>query len=653
MFKKLAVAALLGLLVGPAWAQNPQCPTRPVGDSSKACANTEFVGTAIAAIPLPLPPIDVFLVIGDSNAVGQGSSASSPLVQTGQAFAYCANGTVVAANDPSCSAVNVAQNANTGSMWPALAISYGRRIGFVLTGLAGSTQANACDLLVGNGNWQDTTAGSNYAKSLTAINAALTAYTAAGYTPTLRGIIYILGSNDAAQINASVCTSGQYTTALTAMIGNYRGATIGGTTYPHMEFWMPIIGTNVGASDVGYSQVRAAQLAWAASDGNTAVPFVNMFSFNARGLMNSGAHPTQAGYNIMGTAIGSAMIPAIPASIPYRLYSANAGIGGAAPAGTLLQLIGADAIQPFSLLDAYAQIPTFQLRRADTTLQAPSAVQNNDTVGVFGVQTYGASTFGTTNQGALLFSATQTHTDTAKGTQACLYTTANGAASPTCYLIVGQNGFINVGNNSTSDALLTINNNTGATSPAAQAGTLIHMVAADAANGIFAFDMFGNSVNANLGIFQSRLAGGTRGTPTAAPAAAYVFNIQAQGYDGVSAYGGLADIGLKTINQTSTTDHSGQVVIRTVAPASTTLTQRMLIDQGIIIGTSTADPGASAALFTPQAFVSLTACAAGMEGAVAEVNNSNTATWGATIAGGGANKVLAHCNGTNWTVMGN
>lgn len=49
----------------------------------------------------------------------------------------------------------------------------------------------------------------------------------------------------------------------------------------------------------------------------------------------------------------------------------------------------------------------------------------------------------------------------------------------------------------------------------------------------------------------------------------------------------------------------------------------------------------------PTAFASLPA---GAEGNLACVTDSNTATWGATIAGGGANNVLAFHNGTNWTV---
>jgi hypothetical protein len=52
---------------------------------------------------------------------------------------------------------------------------------------------------------------------------------------------------------------------------------------------------------------------------------------------------------------------------------------------------------------------------------------------------------------------------------------------------------------------------------------------------------------------------------------------------------------------------------------------------------------------TPTAFASLPTPSEGM---IASVNNSNTAVWGANIAGGGANKVLAYYNGTNWTVAG-
>jgi hypothetical protein len=49
-------------------------------------------------------------------------------------------------------------------------------------------------------------------------------------------------------------------------------------------------------------------------------------------------------------------------------------------------------------------------------------------------------------------------------------------------------------------------------------------------------------------------------------------------------------------------------------------------------------------------FANLPAAAAGNEGAIYPISDSSTATWGATITGGGANHVLAYSNGSNWTV---
>lgn len=39
-------------------------------------------------------------------------------------------------------------------------------------------------------------------------------------------------------------------------------------------------------------------------------------------------------------------------------------------------------------------------------------------------------------------------------------------------------------------------------------------------------------------------------------------------------------------------------------------------------------------------------------GTLAYITDSTVNTWGATIAGGGANKVLGWWNGTHWTVCG-
>lgn len=54
----------------------------------------------------------------------------------------------------------------------------------------------------------------------------------------------------------------------------------------------------------------------------------------------------------------------------------------------------------------------------------------------------------------------------------------------------------------------------------------------------------------------------------------------------------------------------------------------------------------------PLPFGSLPACNGTTLGALQEVTDSTTVTWGAIITGGSTNSVSAHCNGLNWTVAG-
>jgi predicted GH43/DUF377 family glycosyl hydrolase len=52
----------------------------------------------------------------------------------------------------------------------------------------------------------------------------------------------------------------------------------------------------------------------------------------------------------------------------------------------------------------------------------------------------------------------------------------------------------------------------------------------------------------------------------------------------------------------------------------------------------------------PTTFSSLPACSSTTQGAMRSITDSTTNTWGATIAGGGSDVVLAFCDGANWTV---
>lgn len=52
----------------------------------------------------------------------------------------------------------------------------------------------------------------------------------------------------------------------------------------------------------------------------------------------------------------------------------------------------------------------------------------------------------------------------------------------------------------------------------------------------------------------------------------------------------------------------------------------------------------------PISVSALPTCNAGAEGTIVPVTDANSATFNAAVAGGGANRVLAYCNGTGWTV---
>lgn len=53
---------------------------------------------------------------------------------------------------------------------------------------------------------------------------------------------------------------------------------------------------------------------------------------------------------------------------------------------------------------------------------------------------------------------------------------------------------------------------------------------------------------------------------------------------------------------------------------------------------------------TVVAFASLAACNAGNEGLMQPISDSNSAVFNNAMAGGGANHILAYCDGTSWRV---
>lgn len=233
--------------------------------------------------------LDVFLIGGQSNALGHGDSLQSPAVPSGAAYEWDArNQRLTDANDP-------VGGAKTGSAWPALAVRYhdltGRRL--VLVPAARSASAQHVSATEGGGNWDET--GQLYGAATQALRSALDRLTAEGQTPVFRGVIWDQGGRDAQAIDAGKTTKEQYRSALTAMIGRFR-ADFGAST----PFWIIRLGTDSGSDSRGWREVREAQEEVAASLPNTHIAYRetvgfyptfhrDRFHYNQEGLNRIGA----------------------------------------------------------------------------------------------------------------------------------------------------------------------------------------------------------------------------------------------------------------------------------------------------------------------------------------------------------------------------
>jgi hypothetical protein len=205
-------------------------------------------------------------------------------------------------------------------------------------------------------------------------------------------------------------------------------------------------------------------------------------------------------------------------------------------------------------------------------------------------------------------------------------------------------GTANIGAAFAADATLTVNQNNGTTT-APIANTGFHLIGIDNANNTIHMDAF-NGQNLILG----RTAETSRAGKTATILNRKLLNLTGQGYDG-SAYSSAVNIVLAAAEGWAGSAHGTYVAISNTPTGSTTLAEgaRFQPSGALAIGVTT-DSGIGTMQLKKQTFASLTACSATLEGAMASITDSSTATWGATITGSSTNHVMGYCNGTNWTV---
>lgn len=240
--------------------------------------------------------IDVFLIAGQSNAVGQGDSAQSPQVPTGQVLQYY-GASITDANDP-------VGNANTGSAWPTFGLWYNaatqRKVLFVPAAMSGSAQSSACDP---TSNWDLT--GALFAAAVVTLNSAMAALVLAGETPNFCGVLWDQGQTDGGYIYSGTVSSATVKTAMVNMIARFRALTVGGILQTSMPFYVFRVGAN---NPDTYAQMRALQDEVVAADPYSHTVFRDGVNAHALGYLKAdNVHYNQAGLNYMG-AIGAANV---------------------------------------------------------------------------------------------------------------------------------------------------------------------------------------------------------------------------------------------------------------------------------------------------------------------------------------------------------
>lgn len=124
----------------------------------------------------------------------------------------------------------------------------------------------------------------------------------------------------------------------------------------------------------------------------------------------------------------------------------NNGLPAVTTAGTLLDVVGTDATISAIEIDSFAAQGALFFRRADTTMAAPSAIQNNEVIG--GVQWlgYGASAYSLAARAVINGVAAENWSNTQQGTHLALFTTAAGGTSVSEKMRLQNSGGLTIGN---------------------------------------------------------------------------------------------------------------------------------------------------------------------------------------------------------------
>lgn len=251
--------------------------------------------------------VDVFVLAGQSNARGKGTSSGSPDVASGNAYEWKDSTTGLVDLDDPVGVDNFPnQQANTGSAWPAFAKEYyaqtSRKAVYVTYANGGSGQhPDTYDEVGGDNGWGEGTPNGTLDDNAQArLQDALNWLNNNGYNPTTWGVVWLQGERDADWIDDSKITKSQYKTAFKDHIDRWK--TEFGSDF---RFFIIQIGHLDSGDTKGFQDVRAAQSEVANARSDVDMVSTLQKDFPEQGKMQDNYHYTQTGYNDAGTEAGT------------------------------------------------------------------------------------------------------------------------------------------------------------------------------------------------------------------------------------------------------------------------------------------------------------------------------------------------------------
>ena len=241
----------------------------------------------------------LFLVAGQSNAVGVGNKDLSVACAAGTCFEYIAsNNSLKPLIDPVGYGTKKEdfQAAVTGSCWPSFASRYhlltGDTVIIVQAAKGGTSCSEKAD--AGNGNWS-----ASYHLFVQAVAKAKGAEKYTGLK--LSGIIWLQGESDGVAINAGTISACDYEASFKNLIERFRGM-----FRCNLPFYIIQTGLFTPAYDNGFQLARNVQQQVADDDSLTFIVDSSAVTFRDAGKMNADQiHYNQTGLNSIGVNVAT------------------------------------------------------------------------------------------------------------------------------------------------------------------------------------------------------------------------------------------------------------------------------------------------------------------------------------------------------------